>query len=216
MAEVLQNGGPLMWVLLLCSIVAFGAFLERWLSLHRESLHVVDFLKGLATLIEKKNFAEAIQECACTPGPVARVLYTAILQYDADRKWIKEVIQNAAQLEVPKLEKNLPLLYTIAHVAPMIGLLGTVLGLLKAFRAFTLHGGYTTTVELADGIYQSLLCSATGITVGIVTFTAYKFLSFRISILMYDMEKAGIEITYLLTEPNHKGRPREIAKNVLS
>ncbi|ALJ56692.1 colicin uptake protein TolQ [Candidatus Xiphinematobacter sp. Idaho Grape] len=198
MAEFVQKGGPLTWVILLCSIVALGVFFERLLSLHRASIHVSDFLKGLATLIERKNFSEAIQECACTPGPVARVLHEAILQYDFDKRETREVVQNAAQLEVPKLEKNLPILHAIAYGAPMIGLLGTVLGLLKAFQAITLHGGYTTAAELADGVYQSLLCSAAGIAVGIAAFTAYKFLSFRINILMHDMERAGVEIIYLL------------------
>ena len=204
MVEFLQKGGPFVWVLLLCSIVALGTFLEQLLSLHRASIPVSDFLKGLATLIEKKNFSEAIQECACTPGPVARILHLAILQYDSDKKGIKEAVQSAARLELPRLERNLPLLHTIAYGAPMIGLLGAVSGLLKAFQAITLHGGYTTAIELASGVYQSLLCSATGIAVGIATFTAYKFLSFRINTLMYDMEWAGIEIVSLLQSTSRR------------
>jgi biopolymer transport protein ExbB len=199
MAELFQKGGPLLWVILLCSIIALGTFLERLFFLHRATMGVGDFLKGLSILIERKNFSEAIQECACTPGPVARVLHSALLRHEASRSELREIVQDSGQLEVSRLEKNLPLLSTIAYAAPLVGLLGTVLGLLQAFQAITVHGSYTTTAELASGAYQSLLCAAAGIAVSIPAFVAYKFLSSRVNSLMRDMERAGIEIVHLLT-----------------
>ncbi len=198
MVEFFQKGGPLIGIILLCSIIGLGVFFERLIFLHRASIHVGDFLRGLSILIQRRNFAEAIQECACTPGPVARVVHSALLRHEAEREELRAIIQDAGQLEVPRLEKNLPLLSTIAYGAPLVGLLGTVLGLLQAFQTMTLHGGYTTTTELAAGAYQSLLCAAAGIAVSIPAFVAYQFLSSRVNTLMHDMERAGIETVQLL------------------
>ncbi len=187
-----------MWVILVCSIIALAVFLERLFFLHRANIHVSDFLRGLSVLIEKRNFAEAIQESACTPGPVARVVHSVLLRHDANREELREIAQSAGQLEVPRLEKNLPLLSVVAYGAPLVGLLGTILGLLQAFQTMTIHGGYTTTTELAAGVYQSLLCAAAGIAVCIPAFVAYIFLSSRVNTLIHDMERAGIEVIQLL------------------
>lgn len=196
--EFFQKGGPLMWIILLCSMIVLGVFFERLFFFHRATIQVSNFLIGISTLIERRNFAEALQECACTPGPVARVVHSAILRHEADRCELREIVQDAAQLEIPRLEKNLPLLSTVAYGAPLVGLLGTVLGLLQAFQTMTVHGGYTTATELAGGIYQSLLCTAAGITVSITAFVADKLLSSRVNIFVHAMERAGIEVVHLL------------------
>src|SRR5207247_109256 len=119
-------GGPLMWLILLCSVISVGVFLERMLYYHRATIRVGEFLRGLANLIQRANFGEALHECAGTPGPVARVIHSAISRHDASREELKDIVQEAGQLEMPKIERNLGLLATIAFVAPLIGLLGTV------------------------------------------------------------------------------------------
>lgn len=193
-----------MWVILVCSIIALAVFFERLFFFHRASIQVSDFLRGLLVLIEKRNFAEAIQESAATPGPVARVVHSVLLRHGADRSELREIAQSAGQLEVPRLEKNLPLLSTVSYGAPLVGLLGTVLGMLQAFQTMTIHGGYTTAIELAVGVYQSLLCAAAGIAVSIPAFVAYKFLSSRVNTFIHDMERAGIEVIQLLQLPATK------------
>jgi len=198
MLELVQKGGPLLWLILLCSITAMGVFFERLLSLHRAAIHTGDFLRGLANLLRKNNYAEALQECAGTPGPVPRVLHSIILKHDAPRAELRDIAQEAGQLEVPRLERNLALLGTIAYTTPLIGLLGTILGLLSAFQQISAHGGYATAAEIAGGVYESLLTSAAALSVAIPAFVAHSYLSARVNAVLHDIERAAIETIEIL------------------
>ena len=200
MIEILQKGGPLMGIILLCSVVALGVFFERLLYLHRASIRVGEFLEGLCLLLERGHLAEALQECSITSGPVARVLQAALQRPDATRTELKEITTDAGLLELPKLERNLSILSMLAYVAPLVGLLGTVLGLLDAFLAITAHGGYATAAEIAKGVFESLITTAAGLAVAIPAFLAYSYLSSRVNDLIHDMERAGIEIVQLLID----------------
>lgn len=188
-----------MWLLLFCSVIAVGAFVERWMYFHRASIRVGEFLRGLSNLIQRRNFAEALHECAGTPGPVARVIHAAIIRHEAPREELREIVQEAGQLEVPNLERNLNLLSTIAFVSPLIGLLGTVTGLIEAFVTISSHSGLATSTDISSGIYQSLLTTAAGLVVAIPSFIAYSFLSARANGLMHDIERGGIEIVHLIS-----------------
>lgn len=187
-----------MWVLLLCSITALGAFLERALAYHRATIHTADFLRGLHNLVERGHFAEAVEEAATTPGPVARVAQAVLQQYKAPIEELRVVAEEAARLEVPRLERSLPLLATVAYVAPLLGLLGTVLGLLTAFLEISARGGYATTSEVAGGVYQGLISTAAGLAVAIPAYVAFSYLSAREEALLRDMERAGIEMVRML------------------
>lgn len=200
MIDYLQKGGFLMWPILVCSIISIGVFAERLFFLHRATIHVGEFLKGLSNLIRRRNFAEALHESAGTPGPVARVIHTAILRHDAPRSELREVVQEAGQLEVPKLERFLGVLATLAFLTPLLGFLGTVTGMIDAFATIASNGGYATVTELSAGIYKSLLTTAAGLVVAAPTFVAYSYLSSRVNTLMHDMERAGIEVVHMLTE----------------
>jgi biopolymer transport protein ExbB len=161
---------------------------------------VGEFLKGLSNLIRRRNFAEALHESAGTPGPVARVIHAAIIRHDAPRAELRDIVQEAAQLEVPKLERFLPVLATIAFLAPLLGLLGTVAGMIDAFATIASSSGYATVTELSSGVYKSLLTAAAGLVVATPTFVAYSYLSSRVNNMLHDMERAGIEIVHMLTE----------------
>ncbi len=175
-----------MWPILACSIISIAVFAERLFYFHRATIHVGEFLKGLSNLIRRRNFAEALHESAGTPGPVARVIHAAIIRHDAPRSELRDIVQEAAQLEVPKLERFLPVLATIAFLTPLLGLLGTVAGMIDAFGTIASSGGYATVTELSGGVYKSLLTTAA--------------LSSRVNTMMHDMERAGIEIVHMLTE----------------
>jgi biopolymer transport protein ExbB len=198
MMELVQKGGPLMWLILACSITALGIFAERLLHLHRASIKTGDFLRGLANLLKNKNYAEAIQECAGSPGPVPRVLHAMLLKHNSSREELRCIAQEAGQLEVPLLERNLALLGTIAYATPLVGLLGTILGLLSAFHQITIHGGYATASEIAGGVYESLLTSAAALTVAIPAFAAHSYLSARVNDALRDIERASIEMLEIL------------------
>ena len=189
-----------MWIILLCSVVALGVFLERLLFLHRISIRVGELLGGLSLLIRKGRIDEALAESSASPGPAARVLQAALLRPEASREVLQSVTADAALLEIPKLERNLPLLASLAYLTPLLGLLGTVLGLLDAFLAISAHGGYATIAELSRGVYESLLNAAAGLGVAIPAYLGHSYLCSRVNDLIQDMERAGIEIVNLLTD----------------
>jgi biopolymer transport protein ExbB len=189
-----------MWPLLFCSIVAISVFLDRLVYFHRATIQVGEFLQGLSNLIHKKNYAEALHECAATPGPVARVIHAAILRHGHPRSELREVVQEAGQLEVPKLERKIAIVGTIALVAPLIGLLGTVSGMIDVFTTISAGGGYATATDLSAGLYQSLITTAAGLAIAIPAHVVHGYLSAWVTTLMHDMERAGIEIVNLLTD----------------
>ena len=128
-------------------------------------------------------------------------------------------MQEAGQLEVPKLERFLGVLATLAFLAPLLGLLGTVAGMIDAFGTIASSGGYATVTELSGGVYKSLLTTAAGLVVATPTFVAYSYLSSRVNTMMHDMERAGIEIVHMLTENRPIGgiisfqQPEETARS---
>ncbi|KAB2639395.1 MAG: MotA/TolQ/ExbB proton channel family protein [Verrucomicrobia bacterium] len=205
MLELLQKGGPLMWIILLCSVVALGVFLERLIYLHRASILVGELLGGLSLLIRNGRIAEALGECSSISGPVARVLLSALMRPKELRDVLQSITRDSALLEIPKLEKNLSILSALAYVTPLVGLLGMVLGLLDAFLAVSAHGGYATAEELSRGVYESMLNAAAGLAVAIPAFIGHSYLTARVNDIIHDMERAGIEIVNLLTSPPSEG-----------
>jgi biopolymer transport protein ExbB len=185
-------------VILALSVLGLGVFLERLVFLHRAQIRVGEFLRGLANLVRTDRFEEARRQCLSTPGPVARVALSAVLARDCPRSELRDIVTEAGQLEVPRLERHLGLLAGIAYVAPLLGLLGTVLGLLEAFYLVSTQGGYATVADLSGAVYQSLIAAAAGLSVAIPALLGVFHLSSRVKDLMHDMERAGIEMVNLL------------------
>ncbi len=200
MIDLIEKGGPLMWLLLGCSILTVAISLERYFHFHRARIDVGDLLHGLRNLVRNRNYAEALHECAGTPGPVARVIHSALIRHDSPRTELKAIVQESGQLEVPKLEKYLAVLLSVAYVAPLIGLLGTILGLVNTFVQVNAAGGYATATEISKGVYTSLISSAAGLMVAIPAFVLYSFLRAYAKTLMHDMERAGIEIVNIVCD----------------
>jgi biopolymer transport protein ExbB len=200
MTELISKGGPLVWLLMACMGFAVAIFLERLAYFHRASMNVGEFLAGLAALIRRRNFAEALQECVATRVPAGRVIHAALLRHHAPREQLKEIVQEVGQLEVPRLERYLAILNAIAHAGPLIGLLGTVIGLLDSFTNLSSANGITTPAEVARGVYQSLVTSALGLVVAIPAYLFYAFLSARAQSIMHDLERAGVEIVNLIED----------------
>jgi biopolymer transport protein ExbB len=200
MIAYMQKGGPLMWLLLFCSILSGALFLERSLYFHQISFRFGEFMGGLANLIRHQRWAEAQMECAALPTPLTRVLHTAILRHRAPREELKAVVQEAGQLEVPRLERRLGLLAAIALLAPLLGLLGTVLGMIEVFGNISAQSGFASSAEIANGMYQSLLTTAAGLVVAIPAALGYAFLSARVNALLHELERAGIEVVNLILD----------------
>jgi len=198
MLELMQKGGPAMWVILAVSVVGLAVFLERLIYLHRAQVRVGEFLRGLANLVKGDRYEEARKQCLSTPGPVARVALSAVLARECPRAELRDIVQEAGQLEVPRLERHLGLLTGLAYTAPLLGLLGTVLGLLEAFYLVSTQGGYATVADISGAVYQSLISAAAGLAVAIPALIGASYLSARVKDLLHDMERAGIEMVNLL------------------
>lgn len=198
MLELMQKGGPVMWLILALSIVGLAVFLERLIYLHRAQVRVGEFLRGLANLVRDDRLEEVRKQCLATPGPVARVVLSAVLARECPRAELRDIVQEAGQLEVPRLERHLSMLGGIVYAAPLLGLLGTVLGLLEAFYLISTQGGYATVADLSGAVYQSLISAAAGLAVATPALIAAGYLSARVQDLVHDMERAGIEMVNLL------------------
>jgi biopolymer transport protein ExbB len=203
MKELITQGGPLIFLLLGCSLLAVAIFLERFFHLHRSTVVVQDLLQGVGNLVNRKNYVEALTVSAGTPGPVARVMKAALMRHEAPRDELKAIVQEAGQLEVPRLERHLTVLVAIAYISPLIGLLGTVLGLVDTFLPVAQHG-FVTATEMSRGIYRSLVTSAAGIAVAIPAYVLYAYLSAIVKHFMHDMERAGIEIVNMIMQSREK------------
>ena len=201
--ELLSKGGAVMWLLLLASAVALVVFIERFLHCHRAQINSTEFLNGVRTVLKRNNVVEALSICDATPGPVARLVKTAIVNREHGRERVREALEEAGQAEVPRLEEKLNLLATIVQLAPLLGLLGTVLGFIKTFKLMDTNGLSAHVSDLSLGVWQALVCAAAGLAVAIPTHAGYNYLVSRINSIVLDMERAASEIVNIVTE-NHK------------
>lgn len=198
--ELLAHGGVMMWLLLLVGATACAVFVERLLHYHREHIDSFDFLNGVRTVLRRDNVVEALSICDATAGPVPRLVKTAILCREHGRDRIREALAQSGLLEVPRLEEKLGLLATIAQTAPIMGLLGTVLGLIDIFQLLQTQGVAAPAGLLAGGVWQALVCSGAGLAIAIPTYAGYNYLVSRVRSIVLDMEKSSVEILNILTE----------------
>src|SRR6266853_732153 len=200
MPNLLANGGTMLWVILLAGAVGIAVFIERVLHYHRAQINSAEFLNGVRTVLKRDNVVEALSICDATPGPVARLVKTAILNRDHGRDRVREALEEAGLAEVPRLEDKLNLLATVAQLAPLLGLLGTVLGFIETFMRMQNQGLYAHLSQLSGGIWQALVCAAAGLAVAIPAHAAYNYLVNRVNSIVLDMERAATEIVNIVTE----------------
>jgi biopolymer transport protein ExbB len=151
-------------------------------------------------VIKRDNVVEAISICDATPGPVARLVKVAILNRDHGRDRVREALEEAGLSEVPRLEQRLDLLATIAQLAPLMGLLGTVLGFIKSFTILQGQALYANSSTMTEGVGQALICCAVGLAVAIPIHAGYNYLVSRVNTIVTDMERAANEIVNIVTE----------------
>lgn len=199
---LLARGGPVMWVLVALALVGLILFIERTLFLHRGQIPSSKaFLQGIKNALAKRRLVEALTLCEEAPGPVAAVVKAALLHADAPAEEMRFHVQEAGIIELPALERRLGAIAAIAQVAPLVGLLGTVLGMVTTFRAFEQSGNYAMANALSAGMWQALLATAGSLMLAIPAHLAYHFLSGRVRAIVRDVEWSANEIMkYLLTE----------------
>jgi biopolymer transport protein ExbB len=198
--HMLQSGGWLMGLLFVCSVVAVGVFLERMFFYKRSRMNVNEFLSGVLALVRRQSYAEAIARCEEGHGPIVNVVRTAIYKRHLPPAELREVVREIAQMEIPQLEANISFLGTIGYVAPLLGLLGTVTGMMDAFIQINRTNGTASVSELSHGISLALITTAAGLVVAIPCYVAHNFLTARVHAIVADMERAGIETIHTLTD----------------
>jgi biopolymer transport protein ExbB len=207
--SLFARGGPMIWVLLVIGLVAVMVFIERTLFLHRGQIRSTAFIAGIKNILAKRRIVEALTVCEETPGPVAAVVKAALLHADDQAETMRFHVQEAAVVELPALERRLGAIAAIAQVAPLVGLLGTVMGLVTTFLAF--DRDYATASALSKGMWQALLSTAGSLMIAIPAHLAHHFLVGRVKAIVRDVEWAGNEIMkYLLTEYRESSRSEAV------
>ncbi|RME67577.1 MAG: MotA/TolQ/ExbB proton channel family protein [Verrucomicrobia bacterium] len=196
--ELFNLGGPIMWALLVLSAVGLALFVERALYLHRGQIRSTEFLEGIKNIVRKRRVVEALTVAEETPGPVAAVVKAGLLHHAESEERIRFAMTQAALVEIPVLERRVGSLAAIAQAAPVLGLLGTVVGLIGAFQKFEAGGSYVSADVLAGGFWQALLTTAAGLAIGVAARLAHHFLSSRVRALVHDMEWVGNELLQFL------------------
>lgn len=200
MKELVFNGGPVMWAMVLISVMAMALFTHKLLQLHRAQIHAADFLQGLYNVLRRGNTAEAVAICEDTPGPVAHMVRAAILKVEDSPQEMAKAIQQAGLMEIPRMEHRLNLLATLGKIAPMLGLLGTVISLMDVMRVLQVQAPLGHVEDMAGGMWTALLTTAAGLTVAMPIYAGYNLLVSRIESLVLDMEFAGSDIlTFLVS-----------------
>ncbi|MGB0257513.1 MAG: MotA/TolQ/ExbB proton channel family protein [Coraliomargarita sp.] len=205
MLEFLKNtfilqGGPVMYPLLFVSLLGFVLFIERALFLHKGQIGTEDFLSGIKNLVRKKRLVEALTLCEDTPGPMARIVKSALLHAGESRDNIFLAIQGAAIVEIPTIERRIGTIAAIARVAPLLGFLGTLIAAVKAL--YQLEAANADSGEFSRLLAEALITSATGLAIAAMAAVAHHFLSGRVRALVHDFEWVGHNIhEFLVTEP---------------
>ena len=186
-----------MYPLLFISLLGFLLFVERSLFLHKGQIGTQDFLSGIKNLVRKKRLVEALTLCEDTPGPMARIMKSALLNYGESRETIRSAIQSAAIVEIPTLERRIGTIAALARVAPVLGFLGTLIAALQALYLLESFNGDSGV--LSRLLAEALITSASGLAISVMAMLAYHFLSGRVRALVHDFEWVGHDIHEFLS-----------------
>lgn len=190
--EIIYKSGPVMWIITAAFLLAVIFFLEKVMQFHRDEINVPELLRGLRNTLQRNSFVEALSLCDNTPGPTAKLLGAAILaQQNGDE--LKNAMDEVAIVEIPKLERHIHIIGTIGFVMPLLGFLGTVVGMTEAFEATKISSGMIP--ELANAMGSALITTGAGLTGAVICYIGHNYLVARLNLILLDMEKASMEIT---------------------
>jgi biopolymer transport protein ExbB len=191
--ELVIKGGPFMYPILFCSVVSLAISMERLWVLRRKLIIPKDFIFRIEEHVKRNKIAEAMFLCQGDSSSIARIFLAGLKNAGRGMWLVKEAIEEKGRREGVILERNIGVLLTIANLSPLLGLLGTVSGMIKTFNAISLHG-VVGPAPLAGGIAEALITTATGLLVAIPTLVAYRFLVDKSQILIFEMEESSIRL----------------------
>ena len=209
MIEILEKGGVIMWIILFLSIIAAVLIIERLLFFRKIRIDEEKMINRLKSTLRKRHFDEALSICENNPSPITNLMRVGIEHRDYPAETIKDTILDAANLEIPQMEKHLPALGTITHIAPLLGLLGTVTGNISAFGVLGKLGSVGDPALLAKGIAEALLTTAAGLIVAIPAIIFYNYLVNKVNHTIIRLENRVNELVLLLGAKHY-----EISKEI--
>ncbi|MGQ9698890.1 MAG: MotA/TolQ/ExbB proton channel family protein [Armatimonadota bacterium] len=196
--DILYRGGPVMVPLVLCSVVSVAVMLERFVVLRRAGGNTERLMDEMKERLSEKDFRGAISLCERTGGPIAAVLATGLRHRDLPERELERRMEETALSEIPELQRRLSWLDTIITVAPLLGLLGTVTGMISAFQVIGRSGASQPTA-ITGGVAEALIATATGLTIAIVTLVGYNYLGDRVKAITAEMELRATQLLNLLS-----------------
>jgi len=198
MLDYVARGGIVMIPILVCSVVALIIIFERLWSLRRKRIFRFDILDTVEQLLREHKIPEATTLCKRHDSTMTRLVLVVLLNADRPKAEIKELIEDHGRQEVPFLERYLTMLGTIASISPLLGLLGTVVGLLRVFDAISQEGGVTNAAILSAGIQNALITTVAGLCVAIPSLVAYNYFARRAESLVLEMERISLRLLNIL------------------
>ncbi len=199
--DLTLKGGWMMIPLAILWIIAIYLFIERLLTINKANQNPDQFMGSVKGLVLKGDINGARMLCSQNDTPIARMIEKGISRIGSPLKTIEASIENIGKLEIFKLEKNLSTLATIAGAAPMMGFLGTVIGMVQAFMGIAQEEGSVSPKLLSSGIYAAMVTTVAGLIVGIIAYLAYNYLVSRVQKVIHKMEYTSIDFIDLLQEP---------------
>ena len=204
MIEIVKSGGYLMAPIIICAIIAMGIILERFWTLRQKRVIPEDLTSQVWSWVKNDQLDQKQIQTLYQGSPLGQILAAGLINRSRDRAVLKDSIEDTGRHVVHELERYVETLGTVAAVTPLLGLLGTVIGMVKVFTAITTHGVGNPTV-LAGGIAEALITTAAGLTVAIPALIAYRYYRTRVDKLVVDMEKEAIKLVEALHRRNEKG-----------
>ncbi|MBT3227227.1 MAG: MotA/TolQ/ExbB proton channel family protein [Deltaproteobacteria bacterium] len=196
--ELLSRGGPLMIALLICSVLSLAIIIERLFALRQSRLMRVDILMEVEIAIKKKDLAAALEWVDKAKSPMTKIAKVALINSDKPKDDLKASIEEAGRIAVPQMEKFMTILQTIAVISPLLGLLGTVTGMINVFQTIVSEGTGNANI-LAGGISEALLTTAAGLSIAIPTLIFYNYFNKKIEHMIVEMEHLSVTLFELLT-----------------
>lgn len=196
-----SNWNLILVILGVCSVISFTIFIERLLQLRRAEVDTNSFLMGLRQIIKDGNIVEAIRFCETTGGSIANIVKAGLTKHHRDKERIENAMEVSGLIEISQLEKNAKILSIIAHIAPLIGLLGTVLGFIQAFSEMRMSGLVDiSATRLGEAMEYALVSTAAGLVVAIPSVLAYNYLVSRVEGFVLEAQTTSSEIVDMLLE----------------